>query len=361
MSFETYYEDWIVFLGKVDHLKDTLNISKTGAWYRGQENTNWELIPSIFRKGGICDVDDWSEISKREKEIVELKESWKKLLLDKKNYKQKLSDLHKERFDQKDIEKIGEQYHSIKTKIDNEQFKIDKAQKDLLQFKAPICGERDLFDDFVFKAGKSHSISSWEILAEMRHYGVPTRLLDWTDRLDIALYFALSNYREEYEKDPSGFHSRIDSLDKPCLWILNPYNLAKKATNRSSIIDFVRQSDLDYYNTILVKRSWPYDTPVPIYPPTSFDRIRAQRGYFIVFGNDKNSFNHQAKQKEKILSKLEIEKNVALFCLEYLYDMQRLSPFEIFQDLDTLGYELNIKFQSIQNWTKTRHDGKYKK
>ena len=32
--------------------------------------------------------------------------------------------------------------------------------------------------------------SDWEILFDMQHYGLPTRLLDWSENLGIATFFA---------------------------------------------------------------------------------------------------------------------------------------------------------------------------
>ena len=60
--------------------------------------------------------------------------------------------------------------------------------------EAAICyGEQDAFHEFKFRVGEVHS-SSWEILALMQHYLIPTRLLDWTENLSFALQLALSKY-----------------------------------------------------------------------------------------------------------------------------------------------------------------------
>jgi hypothetical protein len=48
----------------------------------------------------------------------------------------------------------------------------------------------------------------WECLAFMQHYGVPTKLMDWTTNVTAAIYFALAFKSEEESKDP-------------VIWVLN--------------------------------------------------------------------------------------------------------------------------------------------
>ena len=60
----------------------------------------------------------------------------------------------------------------------------------LLRYKNGLDKEQYLFESFqkfsdrIFK----RRASDWETLFEMQHYGVPTRLLDWTESFGVALW-----------------------------------------------------------------------------------------------------------------------------------------------------------------------------
>lgn len=117
------------------------------------------------------------------------------------------------------------------------------------------------------------SKSSWEVISEMQHHGIPTRLLDWTGSFIIALYFALRKCDEEHT---------------PCIWMLNPVKLNKESIGKTHIISVYSESDFDYFKMFITKKTEvkPPEMPIAIYPIRSHPRILAQNSFFTLHGTN---------------------------------------------------------------------------
>jgi len=136
--------------------------------------------------------------------------------------------------------------------------------------------ERELLNKFKVKARPyltSFNDEYWEWLFMMQHYGVPTRLLDWTESALISLAFALL-YREEK-------HATTDAA----VWILNPIKLNKdyvKGFRDTELIPNIIDKTvrkIQVYEDPEIKN----DFPVAIYGPLNNERITTQKGVFTLF------------------------------------------------------------------------------
>ena len=74
--------------------------------------------------------------------------------------------------------------------------------------------ESDLFFEFLPRARKlvSDLEDDWDVLCLMRHHGVPTRLLDWTQTFGVAIYFALKPIADNPELRRRAMMGEIDDL-----------------------------------------------------------------------------------------------------------------------------------------------------
>lgn len=201
----------------------------------------------------------------------------------------------------------------------------------------------------------------WLFLAQ--HVGLPTRLLDWSESLFVALHFGLLETR-------------------PVLWMLHPIALneltAKAATQDEDfalswfspgwapmrladllLLKRVAESDKDNPSSnpfdaldgrfvriglanANVKAAWEkgaYATklPVAIHPANIHNRMSAQKSCFTIHGSDKRSLALQVDST--VLRKYEIEGN-ALIEMRKDLRMLGVTHASVFPDLDGLARDL---------------------
>jgi len=108
----------------------------------------------------------------------------------------------------------------------------------------------------------------WTQLAQ--HYGLPTRLLDWTENSAIALYFACNEYHEE-----DGTVFVLDPI------ILNRLHDPK----RPRVLDAHRDAPtISQYLSFTGKLDPRARPPIAIHPIWNTDRIILQQGVFTLHG-----------------------------------------------------------------------------
>jgi hypothetical protein len=195
----------------------------------------------------------------------------------------------------------------------------------ILRCHSGLKHERNLYAFFKNQSGSmiDRNLNSWAVLAIMQHHGVPTRLLDWSESVDVALFFAIS------ENKPN-----------PCIWVLNPYRLNACSTGHNMIYDDADPLPFDYYTTIR-DSSWPVQNPIASAPPWINERIRGQRGCFTIHGSDVRPVE---ELPGRFVKRVIIPTHLVKQIRDY-FKQKNFGYFEIFPDLPGLAESLVRQFR----------------
>ncbi|MBU3145991.1 FRG domain-containing protein [Clostridium sp. CF012] len=161
-------------------------------------------------------------------------------------------------------------------------------------------------------------VTSWDILFEMRHHGVPTRLLDWSENFAVALYFALNGN---------------DTALNPCIWMLDPFALNTQSTGKESILVPELDIEVNYYDDFIKKITIQNKDPIAIYPKKQSPRVFAQKGVFTIFGSNEKPLE---KLYPTCLTKFEIPIDAIPEANTFL-KLAGIDEFSIYPDLDGLA------------------------
>jgi hypothetical protein len=203
--------------------------------------------------------------------------------------------------------------------------------------------EQDLYFEFASRARQLHGSvdDDWDILFTMRHYGVPTRVLDWTETLGVAVYMALHHFGSGMPEPVSA-----TAKDPPCVWLLNPYELNRRST-KGSANDLFDPKNLGWdaeegvyygYSELLLEDGIGWNGPLAVYPRQRSDRMQAQRGWFTVHGDDFTPIE-QRRNRERYLRQVMIPPEAMDGAFAFLKDAG-LELFVLFPDLPSLAEHL---------------------
>jgi hypothetical protein len=134
--------------------------------------------------------------------------------------------------------------------------------------------------------------TNWEQLFAMQHYGVPTRLLDWTENAITAAYFAADHDADLCEC------GRGDAC-RPAVWALDPVALNRgnprlAGYGDAATVFATSDPDLAPWEPGMEEVRFA-PQPVSLYGTHNSARIAAQQGTFTVAGkNDESLVETQA-------------------------------------------------------------------
>ncbi len=231
---------------------------------------------------------------------------------------------------------MGKEWEEVVTKIEDAISKMNEYGSDFVFFRGHSdCSwvlvpslyrttfptfkiEQILYYNFVFHSSTlfSKQLSSWEVLFEMRHCGIPTRLLDWTQTFSTALYFALKGDKPN-----------------PCVWILNPYDLNKQSYDSATVLNTLTDLKFDYFQGFIEESKKPNRTPIAILPITQSMRVFAQKSVFTLHGTTIGSIE---KLFPQCVVKIEIPPGAIPGAKSFL-NLSGVNEYSLFPDTDALG------------------------
>jgi len=129
----------------------------------------------------------------------------------------------------------------------------------------------ETYCSFAKKLTPTHT-NEWELLIDMQHYFVPTRLLDWSESLGIALFFAYMNNKANQNAG---------------LFILDPIELNKKSNKYGIPVMPENTMGLSYVKSYINKEPYPVPHPIAIKCSYLNDRVLAQHGMFTIHTDTK--------------------------------------------------------------------------
>lgn len=169
------------------------------------------------------------------------------------------------------------------------------------------------------------NVDSWDTLFVMRHHGLPTRLLDWTQSFSVAVYFALASWS-----------------DNAAVWVMDPYELNHRTIRDESIWHPQTDFDHDYRNYFIddPKKKFP-GAAIAILPNKTSPRVLGQRAVFTIHRSQDQPLDLVCKSA---LTKVVLPKRALDGAKDFL-KLAGVNEFTLFPDLDGLAHWLQAEHQ----------------
>ncbi len=179
----------------------------------------------------------------------------------------------------------------------------------------------------------------WKSMFFMQHYGIPTRLLDWSESPFVSLYFALANVPRKKDGE---------AASDVALWFCDPIVWNRTSLAHISFQGGVLDETCEELKAYRPDMSFDQKAtlPIMIYGTHNSPRIVSQRGVFALFGKSMKGMDNvfkAGKYEEGCLQKARIKAENVDTLLKSLYQ-KGFSESTIYPDLFGLSLEIRRRF-----------------
>jgi hypothetical protein len=222
--------------------------------------------------------------------------------------------------------------------------KIARNGAGAFSFESVHAVEADMANEFGIRSRPylpAFSDDQLDNMFNMQHYGVPTRLLDWSSSPFVAAFFALMPRNGVHDKDAT-------------IWMCDPikWNAAfiTPSSNQYPILDKVdpkSRNTLDDYIYGLEVHEYRSDQ-LMILGSHNSERIRAQSGGFTIFGNDFTPLDEvaaaNAKLDDAVLRPITVKAKHRAAIFDSLVRKGITETF-VYPDIEGLAQEMTRKYR----------------
>lgn len=221
--------------------------------------------------------------------------------------------------------------------------------------------EYQMLNDF-YRLGRPYFTVNYDILdyvACAQHYGVPTRLIDWTRDPFVALFFAVYNNPEpengEYKMYYTELsnHTVIDRIYGGTSWtemeggsefILKYKNFVDMICNQKDLEkELISRNDIVEKIGIIENCIYREDGLLFFNPPPSNDRLIAQQGLFSIPVSLVGSDASLEIDRKTSYFTIVLDRNKRKELINYLTNMN-YSPTRLFPELESIGNYISRKY-----------------
>lgn len=180
--------------------------------------------------------------------------------------------------------------------------------------------EKEIFNTYK-KLSKRLSFSQdneWNLLIDMQHYFIPTRLLDWSESLGVSLFFAVANHQDDNDV---------------ALFLLDPLEL--NAYSKKDGVPTVPDDNmgLSYVENYINKNPFSPVYPIAIKSLYTNNRILAQRGMFTIHGDNLNDIERLCPNA---VTKIIISNDTIPEIMEFL-ELANINEITVYPDFNGIA------------------------